>query len=63
MQHFASERHMNNDSKVVVLETSQPKTHINVHRILPQRESYWIFRLGTLVPHGLNIELDLSAFL
>lgn len=33
------------------------------NRILLQKEKWWIYRLGSLVPLGLNTELNLQVFL
>lgn len=33
------------------------------NRILLQKEKRWIYRLGSLAPHGLNTELNLQVFL
>lgn len=35
---------------------------IDLHRFLFQCDMYWIFRLKTLVPNGLNTEIDYSVF-
>lgn len=63
MQHFITEQHKNNGLSVVALEVLQPKAGIDIQKLLLQRESLWIFRLGSLTPNGLNSELDLSSFL
>lgn len=63
VNHFISAKHEPTDFRVVVLETIQPAVYRDCLRLLLQRESFWIFRLGTLSPEGLNIDLDLSAFI
>lgn len=35
----------------------------NYDQVLQQKEKWWIFRLGSLVPMGLNMELNLQPFL
>lgn len=35
----------------------------NLIRRLSQRESWWVYELGSLAPRGLNKEFDLNSFL
>lgn len=63
VNHFIVDQHSPTDFNVCVLETIQPSLHFDSKRILLQKESYWIHRLDTLIPSGLNNELDLSMFL
>ena len=40
-----------------------PRRGGDLDKILLQREAEWIYRLGSLVPHGLNTEFDLRCVL
>lgn len=35
----------------------------NTVREISQLETKWIFLMGTLMPHGMNIELDVNDFI
>lgn len=43
VQHFVTEGHKSNGLNVVVLEVLQPKTDLEIHKVLLQCKSYWIF--------------------
>lgn len=63
VQHFLDKQHVFNDLKVSVLEVVEAKQTIDHQKLLLQREVYWIYRLNTLYPNGLNSETDFSVFL
>lgn len=65
VQHFKTVGHSETDFSCVVLETINPwvDQHKDHYRELLRRESYWIFRLKSLTPNGLNLEIDYSIFL
>lgn len=63
VHHFTTEQHGSSDFTICVLETVQPSLNHDTKRVLLQKESYWIHRLNTLDPYGLNNELELSMFL
>lgn len=54
VQHVISNQHASNGFKVVVLEIVQPIAHTDTHKLLLQWEAFWIFKLETLAPHGVN---------
>lgn len=62
---FLERNHAPDDFEFTVLEQIQPARYnkINLNRLLLQRESFWIYKLGTLVPGGLNNENELNCFL
>lgn len=37
--------------------------HIDLQRLLLQREKAWIFKLKIMTPRGLNMDIDYSVFL
>ncbi len=50
--------------KFVGLEKISPSPRGgDIVKRLRQRESFWIFTLNSMEPHGLNQSLDLSSFL
>lgn len=63
VQHFIDLQHSENDFSCVVLETLKDSggTHKDLHQTLLQHESFWIFKLKSLIPHGLNQEIDFSG--
>lgn len=63
VQHFLDKGHKADDLRVVVLEVVEAQSYRDRGRFLLQREAYWIFRLGTVHPAGLNSELELGVFL
>lgn len=63
VQHYIMEQHDSTAMTVCVLESIQPSIHCDAICLPLQKESYWIHRLDTLLPKGLNSEFDLSMFL
>lgn len=65
VQHFSEVGHKIYDFKFVILETIQARRYRyeDMYKILLQREVYWILRLNTLFPSGLNQSIDYSVFL
>lgn len=64
VQHFLDAGHSPEDFKFAVLEmvTSTPDKGGDIHKKLVQRESFWIFKLKTMYPYGLNSHMDLTVF-
>lgn len=65
VQHFSDLGHKSNDFNFVILETIKQRKygHKDLHKILLQREIFWISRLNTLTPNDLNLSIDYSVFL
>lgn len=65
VQHFEDKNHNPEDFKSLVLEkvSLYREQGGDIHKKLAQRETFWIHRLQTLQPKGLNTHLDFSAFL
>lgn len=61
--HFLTYQHECTDLRVSVLEVIKKQVFADKHKNLLRREAWWIYRLGTLQPEGLNNELDLSVYL
>lgn len=64
VQHFLDRRHSPEDFKFVVLEivSLTADKGDDVFKKLMQQEPFWIFKLQTLHPRGLNTHMDLSVF-
>lgn len=64
-QHCLENNHDFNKFQCNVLEViaTSAGVHFNSHRRLLQREFFWITRLKTLTPLGLNQEVDYSMFI
>lgn len=64
-QHCLEKGHEFTDFHCIVLEVldTSDSHHKDLLRILLQRETYWIFKLKSLAPGGLNQEMDYSVFL
>lgn len=64
VQHFVEKGHKPEGFKFVVLEivTIVADKGSDVLKLLAQQEMFWIFRLRTLHPHGLNIHLDYTVY-
>lgn len=56
VQHFVNQNHQYNDFTCIVLEvvTAHDCKHRDLYRCLLQRKTYWISKLNTLIPKGLN---------
>lgn len=65
VQHFIENKHNTEDFKFIVLEivTLYQDQGGAIHKRLAQRETFWIYRLQTLQPKGLNTNIDFSAYL
>lgn len=65
VDHFVSKGHRYDDFKFVVLEVIKTNKYDrkDIRKVLLKREAFWIYRLNTIHPHGLNASLDLSCFL
>lgn len=65
VQHFWDKNHKFNYFNFVVLEkgSMQPCEHKDLYRLLLQQETFWISKLNTVMPNGLNLEVDYSVFL
>ena len=60
-RHFNENDHdFNRDAKFTIIEQIQDnnKTHSQKQKIILQRENFWILKLKTLTPYGLNQELN-----
>lgn len=62
VQHYLSNNHSPNDLKVYVLEVIESEPSKNRIQRLLQREVFWITRLNTLHPNGLNSDLNFGVF-
>lgn len=65
VQHLVESYHISNDFNFVVLEkiTHKGDNRKGLYRILLQCEIYWIFRVYTLAPEGLNNDIAYLVFL
>lgn len=63
VSHFVNARHMDTDFSFWFLEQTTSRPGLDIQRQLLQWEAYWIFKLNTVKPHGLNVSQDLSCFL
>uniref|UniRef100_A0A803TWT5 Reverse transcriptase domain-containing protein n=1 Tax=Anolis carolinensis TaxID=28377 RepID=A0A803TWT5_ANOCA len=61
--HFLEKAHSYTSFTFCALEKITIKPHGDVKRVLLQREAFWISKLQTMHPHGLNDKLDLSCYL
>nr|XP_060626296.1 uncharacterized protein LOC132771840 [Anolis sagrei ordinatus] len=61
--HFTQYKHSPNSFKFCALECIIPKPHMDLEKLLSQREMYWTFKLKTFSPQGLNESLNFSCFL
>ncbi len=63
-RHFESAKHSFYDFKFLGIErVLLHRRGGNRDRKLLQREAFWIFELRSLIPTGLNEEMDLACFL
>ena len=61
IKHFRqSDHHFNSDAKFTLLEQINDlnKSKEKIRRILENGEDFWILKLKTLQPHGLNERLN-----
>lgn len=65
VQHFMDLQPPEEDFSCIVLETLRDSIgiHKDLYWVLLQCESFWIFKLKSLIPRGLNQEIDFSVFL
>lgn len=65
VEHFLSENHAPDDFKFCVIYkyTVNQFSHMDIQRELYQKEAFWIHKLQSLTPTGLNANLDLSVFI
>ncbi|XP_062837953.1 uncharacterized protein LOC134299335 [Anolis carolinensis] len=61
--HFKDNIHSCNDLKYLALEKLQTPINTDIKKLLLCREAFWIHKLKTLTPQGLNDRLDLTCFL
>lgn len=64
INHFLNKKHLPHEFQVTVFEqirTSKYNKASLIKRLL-QRECYWIYRLGTLTPNGLNNDIEFGCF-
>ena len=59
-RHFSQGHNFNQDAKFTIIEQIKDKTKSKEEKrkILLNRENFWITKLKTLTPHGLNQELN-----
>lgn len=62
VEHFLSAGHKEDDFFHTVLHVGRSKGKDLLTELL-KTEVYWIHRLGTISPAGMNISLDLSCYL
>ncbi|XP_069492437.1 uncharacterized protein [Ambystoma mexicanum] len=63
-QHFKKERYNIAQIRFIILEQiKMPRRGGNIHKMLLQKETYWIEKLNTMQPNGMNAKWDLSCFL
>lgn len=58
-KHYTEHRHNTSDVRWLILEQLTHRDEYSMRRELLKRESYWINKLGTLAPGGLNESLNL----
>lgn len=65
VMHFIDKNHTPDDFQFTVLEQLKINKYnrVNLHKLLLQRECFWIHKLNTLIPSGLNNENELNCFL
>ncbi|XP_035254901.1 uncharacterized protein LOC118217183, partial [Anguilla anguilla] len=62
--HFMQVNHNVSSLQYIGMEKVRvPRRGGNINRLLLQTECYWIYRLNTLSPKGLNEEFDIRPFL
>lgn len=63
VQNFVEMNHTDSDFKFLILETveQKPGQHRQLDKELLKRETFWIFKLNTVIPHGLNVDIDYSV--
>lgn len=65
VQHFVTLKHDPDAFKFAVLEIITPQADQggDILNRLAQQETYWIHRLSTLHPTGLNTNINFAAYL
>lgn len=65
VQHFLDKNHKFNEFHCVALEKVTANNHIHrdLYKCLLQRETFWVSKLNTMMPNGLNQEVDYGIFL
>lgn len=61
--HFIDRNHDPGSLRYFVTEQIRASSDRDRSRLLHQRESFWIHKLNTLQPFGLNEKIDYSCFL
>nr|XP_008123603.1 PREDICTED: uncharacterized protein LOC103282659 [Anolis carolinensis] len=61
--HFQQKSHPYNSFKFLALEKVCAAGYTDIKTSLLRREAFWIYKLRTITPHGLNDKLDLTCFL
>lgn len=62
-RHFLEYKHNVSEIKWQIVEQIEVRAHTDMGLQLLRRESYWINKLGTLAPQGMNENLNLNVFL
>lgn len=62
VEHFLTKGHREDAFKCTVLHVGKSSSD-HIHTELLRSDAYWAKRLDTLVPVGLNNNIDLSCFL
>ncbi|OCT76182.1 hypothetical protein XELAEV_18031374mg [Xenopus laevis] len=63
-KHYVEKGHLDSELKFMVLEDVRPLRHRgDCELLLRKREVWWIHKLNTLVPNGLNKDYDFYVFL
>lgn len=65
VQHFQEHNHSPEDFTFVILELLSLRMceHKDLYRELLQHATYWIFKVDTVAPKGLNPDIDYSVYL
>lgn len=65
VQHFISTSHSPDSFKFIVLEViiQTPDKGGDIHTKSAEQETFWIYKLRTLHPSGLNTNIDFSVYL
>lgn len=63
VRHFFEHNHNVSDIKWQIIEQIEVRAYSDVVMQLLRWESYWINKLGTLAPNGMNENFNLNIFL
>lgn len=65
MEHFIEKNHDINAFKSAVIDRYQPRKFVrqDIYRKLLKKEMYWIYKLKSYLPYGLNTVLDYSMYI